>query len=121
MAAKADRHELYELSVQAPKVDAATLARIFKRYRKRHAMTLREDFCGTAVLSAAWAKSKKGRSAIGVDLDQPIADYGEGDGGLGAGNTNFRKGQRIAIRIIYLSAQINDKCPVILVGNNRII
>ena len=76
MAAKADRHELYEQSVQAPKVDAATLARIFKRYRKRPAMSLREDFCGTAVLSTAWAKSKRGRSAIGVDLDQPTMDWG---------------------------------------------
>ena len=50
MAAKADRHELYELSVQAPETDAATLAKLYKKLRKRHAMSLREDFCGTALL-----------------------------------------------------------------------
>lgn len=76
MAARADRHELYELSVQAPELDAATLARIFKRYRKRHAMSLREDFCGTAVLSVAWVQSRPGRTAVGVDLDQPTMDWG---------------------------------------------
>lgn len=75
-AAQADRHELYERSVQAPEVDAETLARLFKRYRKRHAMSLREDFCGTAVLSLAWVQSKSGRTAVGLDLDQPTMDWG---------------------------------------------
>jgi SAM-dependent methyltransferase len=76
MAAKAERHELYELSVQAPETDAVMLARLFRRYRKREAMSLREDFCGTATLSAAWVRSKRGRTAVGVDLDQPTMDWG---------------------------------------------
>ncbi|MEM7159097.1 MAG: class I SAM-dependent methyltransferase [Myxococcota bacterium] len=76
MAAKADRHALYELSVQAPDTDAATLASLYRRFRKREALTLREDFCGTAVLSLAWVESKKKRTAIGVDLDQPTMDWG---------------------------------------------
>ncbi|MCX4248008.1 class I SAM-dependent methyltransferase [Paraliomyxa miuraensis] len=75
-AAKADRHELYELSVQAPESDAATLARLFKRLRKRDAMSMREDFCGTAALSSAWVRSKEGRTAVGIDLDQPTMDWG---------------------------------------------
>lgn len=76
MAAKADRHELYELSVQAPESDAATLARLFRRFRRREAMSLREDFCGTAALSSAWVRSKRGRTAVGIDLDQPTMDWG---------------------------------------------
>lgn len=76
MAAKADRHELYELSVQAPETDAATMAKMFKKLRKRHAMSLREDFCGTAVLSLAWVRSRAGRTAVGVDLDQPTLSWG---------------------------------------------
>lgn len=76
MAAKADRHELYELSVQDPSTDAATLAGLFRRFRKREAMSLREDFCGTATLSSAWVRSKPGRTAVGVDLDQPTMDWG---------------------------------------------
>ena len=76
MAAKADRHELYELSVQAPETDAATLAKLYKKLRKRHAVSLREDFCGTAVLSLAWVRSRPGRTAVGIDLDQPTLDWG---------------------------------------------
>lgn len=76
LASQADRHELYERSVQAPESDADTLASLFRRYRKREALSLREDFCGTAALSVAWAKSKRTRTAIGVDLDQPTLDWG---------------------------------------------
>lgn len=76
-AAKADRHELYEQSVQDPQTDAASLASLFRRFRKREALSLREDFCGTAVLSLAWVKSKRGRTAIGIDLDQPTLDWGK--------------------------------------------
>jgi len=76
LASKADRHELYELSVQAPETDAESLASLFRRVRKREALSLREDFCGSAVLSLAWVLSKPGRTAIGVDLDQPTMDWG---------------------------------------------
>lgn len=76
MAAKADRHELYELSVQAPATDAATLAKLYKKVRKRQPVSLREDFCGTAVLSLAWVRSRPGRTAVGIDLDQPTLDWG---------------------------------------------
>ncbi|MCH9688125.1 MAG: class I SAM-dependent methyltransferase [Deltaproteobacteria bacterium] len=76
IASSADRHELYELSVQAPDTDAETLARLFKRFRKREALSFREDFCGTAVLSLAWVKSHRKRTAVGIDLDQPTMDWG---------------------------------------------
>lgn len=76
MSAQADRHELYETAVQDPESDADTLARFYKRFRKRDAMILREDFCGTATLSTAWAKSKKGRRSIGIDLDLPTMHWG---------------------------------------------
>src|SRR5690606_19984277 len=52
------------------------VARTFKRIRKRHAMTIREDFCGTAVFSLAWAESHPEREAWGIDLDQPTLDWG---------------------------------------------
>jgi SAM-dependent methyltransferase len=76
LASQADRHELYEISVQAPESDADTLASLFRRFRKREPVSLREDFCGTAALSVAWAKRKSARTAFGVDLDQPTLDWG---------------------------------------------
>lgn len=76
MAAKADRHVLYERAVQDPVGDAADMARFFRRYRKREPISLREDFCGTATLSTHWAKAKPGRKAIGIDLDEPTMAWG---------------------------------------------
>lgn len=75
-AAQADRHLCYEKAVQDPDGDAADMARFFRRFRKREALTLREDFCGTATLSTAWVKAKTGRKAVGIDLDQATMDWG---------------------------------------------
>ncbi len=44
---------------------------------KRRARTLREDFCGTARISAEWVKSEKNRRALGMDLDPEPLDYFE--------------------------------------------
>jgi SAM-dependent methyltransferase len=76
MAASADRHDLYERAVQDPDTDAATMASFYRRFRKASATTLREDFCGTAALSVAWARSNPKRRSIGVDLDGPTLEWG---------------------------------------------
>ena len=56
-ARTADKHVLYQLSVQAPELDAKTYARWFKRYTGRDLRSLREDFCGTAVLACHHVKN----------------------------------------------------------------
>jgi SAM-dependent methyltransferase len=71
-----DRHAYYERAVQDPENDAAMLAKMFRRYRARHPMRLREDFCGTATLSAHWVRAQPGRTAIGVDLDGATLEWG---------------------------------------------
>ncbi|MBX7078826.1 MAG: class I SAM-dependent methyltransferase [Nannocystaceae bacterium] len=76
LASRADRHDLYERSVQDPEGDVRTLARLFKRLRERPALHLREDFCGTATLSAHWAASASRRTAVGVDLDAETLAWG---------------------------------------------
>lgn len=75
-AATADRHWLYEHSVQEPEADVEFMDRVFKRIRGRKAISLREDFCGTGYLSCEWVKSHKDRSAVGLDLDKPTLEYG---------------------------------------------
>lgn len=72
----ADPHALYERAVQDPKTDAAALGKLYRRVRKRAAKLMREDFCGTGSLSAAWVNGGKERSAYGVDLDRPTLDWG---------------------------------------------
>lgn len=75
-ARAADKHVLYQLSVQAPETDAKTYARWFKRYTGRELRSMREDFCGTAVLSCHHVKNHKDNTAVGVDLDRPTLDWG---------------------------------------------
>lgn len=73
-AAQADRHLLYQNSVQDAPVDAAFLDDEFRRRRNRRPHSLREDFCGTAALSCEFVARHRENTAIGVDLDpDPLA------------------------------------------------
>jgi SAM-dependent methyltransferase len=72
----ADRHLLYQWSVQAPEYEVRFMDRIFQERRGRQALSLREDFCGTAFLSAAWVASDPQRTAVGLDLDGPTLQWG---------------------------------------------
>lgn len=73
----ADRHELYQLSVQAPEHEVEFLTKVYKKAYGDKPMTMREDFCGTALLCSAWVKSHKERTATGVDIDGPTLAWGE--------------------------------------------
>ena len=76
MADTADRHHLYELSVQCAEAEIDFVDKTFKRLRKRPATLLREDFCGTANVCCEWVKRGKKHHAIGVDLDAEVLDWG---------------------------------------------
>lgn len=75
-ARTADRHVLYQRSVQAPETDAAFYDRWFRRFAGRPLRVLREDFCGTAVLSCHHVKRHPDNRAIGVDLHWPTLAWG---------------------------------------------
>jgi SAM-dependent methyltransferase len=76
LADKADLHALYQASVQTPKADVFFFNRVFKKLRKRKPVSLREDFCGTAFLSAVWVKSNAERTAVGIDIDESVIEWG---------------------------------------------
>ncbi len=67
-AATADRHELYQIAVQSPVEDARFLTRVYERVRQRRPRHLREDFCGTALLCAAWVRRGPEYTAEGFDI-----------------------------------------------------
>lgn len=67
-ARTADKHVLYQLSVQAPEPDAAFFARYYQKYTGAPLRVLREDFCGTALISCHWVRRHRDNRAIGVDL-----------------------------------------------------
>lgn len=75
-AKNSDRHDLYQRSVQAPDFEVEFFDRTFKKLRKRKALSMREDFCGTALLSATWVDSHKDRTATGVDIDPEVLQWG---------------------------------------------
>lgn len=74
-ASKADRHKLYELSVQSPESEVSFLERVFKKRRGRLPTSLREDFCGTAFLSCTWVRGHRNNTSVGVDLDGPTLKW----------------------------------------------
>lgn len=68
------KYEMYEAAVQDPEGDVDRSLVFFEELVGRPPAVLREDFCGTFKISAAWVKREENRSAIGVDLDpEPIA------------------------------------------------
>lgn len=76
MAERADRHELYEAAVQNVEEECKFVARTFAELKGRPAVSWREDFCGTASAACEWVRAGEGRTAIGVDLDPEVLDWG---------------------------------------------
>jgi len=72
----ADRHELYQLSVQSPEEDCTFFARVYKKLRKKDARHFREDFCGTALNCSEWVKRNAANTAEGFDIDPDPVGWG---------------------------------------------
>ncbi len=75
-ASTSDKHELYELSVQSPEPECDFIDQAWRQRRQRRCHHLREDFCGTALASVEWVKRNKKNTAIGVDIDESVLDWG---------------------------------------------
>ncbi len=71
-----DRHLLYQWSVQVPEFEVQFMDRIFRKFRGRKPLRMREDFCGTGLLCCEWVRRRKSREAIGLDLDRATLDWG---------------------------------------------
>ena len=73
-AATADKYELYQLSVQSAPEDVEFLSETYRAIRGNMPRHFREDFCGTALLSATWVKQGEEFTAEGYDIDsEPLA------------------------------------------------
>jgi len=75
-AKNADRHVLYERSVQCPEADVEFVDMVFEATYGTKPRRLREDFCGTAALCCEWVKTRDGNVATGVDLDTSVLEWG---------------------------------------------
>lgn len=72
-----DRHYLYSAAVQSTDADIAFFRRVYRRRHRRAFETLREDFCGTALLAHDWVRRDPSHEAWGVDLDGPTLSWGK--------------------------------------------
>ena len=72
----ADKHKLYELSVQEPLFEVDLAVRQYKKRRGTRPLILREDFCGTAANACCWVRAHPKARAIALDLDAPTLAWG---------------------------------------------
>ena len=72
MAELADRHVLYEKSVQDVDQEYRFVNKTFRKLRGRRPHSAREDFCGTAGMCCEWVRRSKKNTAVGVDLDPEV-------------------------------------------------
>jgi len=77
LAESSDKHWLYEKSVQDVEVEVELLTKTFESIRGRKPLSIREDFCGTANLCREWIQSDNRRSAIGVDIEPSVLNWGK--------------------------------------------
>ncbi|MFW5815279.1 MAG: methyltransferase [Wenzhouxiangella sp.] len=76
LADQADRHVLYESSVQDPEAELEFVAETYQALAGRPLRRIREDFCGTANTACAWVRMNRANEAVGVDLDPDVLDWG---------------------------------------------
>jgi len=75
-ASQADRHVLYQKSVQDTDTELELMVEKYREIRGREPLSFREDFCGTALLSVAWCQGGEQRTAQGVDLCEETLNWG---------------------------------------------
>ncbi len=109
-----NKYLYYENSVQTPEEHVKIYGNMFRELRKKEPMSLREDFCGTFLISCEWVKSHKDRTAYGMDLDPEPVDYGKKNG-FKTLNANQKKRVKIVLQdVCYPTKQ---KFDVIGAGN----
>jgi SAM-dependent methyltransferase len=71
-----DRHWLYQESVQSPDIHFGFFDRVYRQQNGVPPASLKEDFCGTALLAAEWVERRRTNTALGVDLDAGTLAWG---------------------------------------------
>ncbi|MCG6938634.1 MAG: class I SAM-dependent methyltransferase [Gammaproteobacteria bacterium] len=77
MSSMADRHALYEKAVQNVEQEYDFVDTTYRKIRGYKAHSLREDFCGTANMSCEWVRKRRKNTAVGIDIDPEVLDWGK--------------------------------------------
>ena len=103
-AGRADRHQLYQESVQDTEAEIDFVEETWAQLRDRPAELLREDFCGTANTACEWVRRQPFHYAIGVDLDGAVLEWGRA-------NNVARLDAEQQMRIELLQEDVTDTAP----------
>ena len=76
LAEQADKHLLYEQSVQAVDAEIDFVDDTYAKIRGRQASKLCEDFCGTMNTSCEWIKRRNSNIAYCIDIDPEVLNWG---------------------------------------------
>jgi SAM-dependent methyltransferase len=76
IASSVDKYEIYEAAVQNVAEQCSFIDHIYRTLKGRNASSLREDFCGSASAACEWVRLRKSNTAIGVDLDANVIEWG---------------------------------------------
>jgi hypothetical protein len=95
MAELADRHTLYEASVQSVGDEVEFLDTAFRELTGRRARVMREDFCGTAAAACEWVRAKRSHRAVAVDIDPEVLEWGRGRHVAG-----LKEGERARLELV---------------------
>ncbi len=112
-AARADKYALYQRAVQVPEFDVDFIRRVARRHSGRVLTRLREDFCGTALLSSRWVAASKRNHAWGIDLDAEPLAWGEEHNRKPLGR-DARRLHLVRGDVLHPSA---PPCDVVVAGN----
>lgn len=77
LAESADPFVLYQKAVQDPPAKVRVLSEMYRVVFRAEPDRLREDFCGTAAVCAAWVLARANNQAWGVDLDSETLGWGQ--------------------------------------------
>ena len=112
-AKTADRLDLYQRSVNSPETDVDFALKVFEDLRERPLRHFREDFCGTASMTAEFLSRDEQNTAEGFDLDSDPMDWGR--------EHNFSKVSDGDDRMTFHLADVrepSDKRPDMTVAQN---
>jgi len=104
LAERADRHALYQLAVNAPEDNLDFIQEVYREMRGRAPRTLKEDFCGTALMAVTWAQRSPHNRAVGVDFDAATLEWGRR-------NNLAPAGPAVARRVELVEGDVLDPSP----------
>jgi SAM-dependent methyltransferase len=104
LAERADRHALYQRAVNAPEENIDFIQKVYRQMRGRAPRTLKEDFCGTALMAVAWAQRSPLNRSIGVDFDGPTLAWGQH-------NNVAPAGPAVARRVTLVQGDVLEDSP----------